>query len=642
MIAHLDQDLCRSLGLEVELQPGRRDAVRLPRGVYQALRAPAKASLSEWAAKHFRIATGSRPGPWRRDTVPYMPGMLDAVGTRCVREVDLCMSPQTGKSTLNEIVAAYYIDQDPSPIQWVQPDEIAARDVVKDRVRPMLHANPFLSKYLTGRRQDIEGLRIELAHMTLYVDYAGSASRLAAKSIKVQLRDEVDKFRSMAGTGEAESLDLADKRLRTFSHSYKAITSSTPTLPSGPIWQRLKSAPHRFYFAARCPICGHYQRLMFWDDDGRPCVCWPDEERDPDRIEDDMLAWYECELCKGHWDDFQRDAAVRHGEWRDEKTGRSLEAVLEDDRPRRIAFHLSALYSPFVSLSAAAAKFLRALGNKRKLHDFWNDILCLPWEDYGTSREIEAVLALRDDRPAGLVPGSKERPLVAALTAGVDTQDNGWWYSIRAWGWGENRVSTSWRIKGGWVTTWEDLEEVLFGSSYTDASGQQYHIMRGCIDAMGHKTSEVYNWCRFHPIMLPTQGKRSMTMPHRTSRIETYPGSTKPIPGGIELLQFDTTYYKDTLSGKMQVFPDDPGAFLFEQDFNAEQARHYTSEFRDDHGVWQCPSGKPNHLWDCSVLELLAAEFARVRFWLRPEERRPARKQKINTNPNGGHVPYAR
>ena len=80
--------------------------------------------------------------------------------------------------------------------------------------------------------------------------------------------------------------------------------------------------------------------------------------------------------------------------------------------------------SHFVSLSDAAAAFLRGLRDKGKLRDFKNNHEAVPWVVYEHERKEDAVLALKDDRPQGLVPSGG---VVAALTAGVDTQDNGFW-----------------------------------------------------------------------------------------------------------------------------------------------------------------------------------------------------------------------
>ncbi len=48
-------------------------------------------------------------------------------------------------------------------------------------------------------------------------------------------------------------------------------------------------------------------------------------------------------------------------------------------------------------------------------------------------------------------------------------------------------------------------------------------------------------------------------------------------------------------------------------------------------GLWENPGNKANHGWDCSVLELLAAEILGVKFWPEPEE-------EVRENENGPQI----
>ena len=56
-----------------------------------------------------------------------------------------------------------------------------------------------------------------------------------------------------------------------------------------------------------------------------------------------------------------------------------------------------------------------------------------------------------------MVPGGG---VVACLLAGVDTQDDGFYYEIRAFGFGFERES--WGIREGKVPTFEALAQVLW------------------------------------------------------------------------------------------------------------------------------------------------------------------------------------
>jgi len=143
---------------------------------------------------------------------------------------------------------------------------------------------------------------------------------------------------------------------------------------------------------------------------------------------------------------------------------------------------------------------------------------------------------------------------------------------------------------------------------------------------MGHRTSEVYDFCRLHRgRIIPLQGvdTRRMTQPHTWSIIEYYPGTKKPIPGGIKLLRADVNFYKDDLAGKLEVNPEDPGAWHLHAEATEELARHMCAEVTDEKGLWVPRANRPNHFWDCAVYNLVAWDVLGVRY-MRPKRPKKA------------------
>ena len=48
--------------------------------------------------------------------------------------------------------------------------------------------------------------------------------------------------------------------------------------------------------------------------------------------------------------------------------------------------------------------------------------------------------------------------------------------------------------------------------------------------------------------------------------------------------------------------PDTPGAWLYHSELPSTWARMMTVEYKNDkNGYWECPPGRANHGWDCSV-----------------------------------------
>ena len=51
----------------------------------------------------------------------------------------------------------------------------------------------------------------------------------------------------------------------------------------------------------------------------------------------------------------------------------------------------------------------------------------------------------------------------------------------------------SWQVREGFIDSFAALEKILFEESYKDAEGIDYYVMLVVQDAMGHRTSEVYD-----------------------------------------------------------------------------------------------------------------------------------------------------
>ena len=588
-----------------------------------------KIQPSVWAERHRVITRGPLEGStWRNRTTPYLAGIMDASFFPGVHVIIICAPPQTGKSAVVDTCIGYAADRDPGPVLYVYPDEDTATENSKDRIQPMFRKGARLRSYLTGTGDDETAKRINLQHMQIYMAWARSAVKLGNKSIRYGVGDEVDKYPDVANKREGGPLDLMRKRFRTYRWNYKFWIVSTPTIETGAVWTALTTeAQVIFDYHVRCPDCRTYQEMKF---DG---IKWPKDERDPEKIEAQRLAWYECPHCHSQWDDTKRDAAVRAGQWRDRETGRPLTATLDEMRPAKIGFHLRSWISPFVGLSDAAAAFLRGTKDKNKLKDFKNGHAAEPWRNYMVERKEDRILALRDDRPAGIVPGAGQ---AAALVAGVDTQDHGFYYRIRAFGWGPKEES--WGVRMGFVDSFEALKEVLFDERVVDSAGTEYAVKLAIQDAMGHRTNEVYDFVRLRQgAIFAAQGvdTRRMATPISWSNLEFYPGTKKPIPGGLRLLRHDANYWKNKLAGKLEVNPEDPGAFHLEAEADMEYARNMCAEVLDDKGLWVCQASKANHFWDCEVLCLVAAEILRVRFWPKPGAEKKA-KPPAPQRPAGG------
>lgn len=608
---------------------------RFTKGERKTYRHEAYMRVSEWSGRYRNITKGPIQGPWQNALTHYLVGIMDAMDHPAVRESALMKGPQSGgtESAFNWI--GKKADCEPDDIIACFCDETTAKENSSDRIQPMFKTTPRLARHLTGRADDESGLKLALSHMTIYLGWASSASRLANKPIRYAFADEIDKpgwgipqaerkkKKGSLDSKETSPLNLLRKRLTTFRRLglSKFWKISTPTVETGNIYQEFLAADVRFDYWVTCPDCSRHQIMVFEQ------IQWPGRsDTDPSVVENDRLARYHCAHCTSQWDDDKRDDAVRGGEWRSRpaedsnQTPLELFRYLDTFRPANIAFHLPSWVSYFVSMSEAAASFLRGLKNIDDRKDFFNAHAAMPYIPKRREQKADVIKALKDDRPEGVVPGGGQ---VAALLFGADTQGegDGWWYEIRAFGYGI--IGDSWQVRAGFVETFEALEKVLWEHEYKDVDGNVYQVQFGLIDAMGHYTSEVYDWCIKHRgKVLPIKGEQRMSSPFAFTNLEFYPGGKKPLPGGLQLIRLDTNYYKNRLYSRLQSTITDPGAWRYSSATTDHWADMMVAEYIDEAtGLWDCPEGVDNHGFDCSVYVPTAYDYLGVKHWAKPDRR---------------------
>lgn len=612
---------------------------------------------SQWAERFRIVPIGAHKGPWRNDISPHIVKIMDTWALPHIREVVICKSPQTGGSEAMFNAMAYAMDRNPSTMMLIMPSEAQAKKVNADRIIPMIIESPRLFSLISPNPDDLAKMRIKLQNSTLlYMAWANSATALAAFPIKYLFFDETDKYPPTVGK-ETDPITLGEKRATTFRYTHKIFKVSTPTSENGHIWTAWNRADVQYKYHVTCPECDkeHIMSIdnLKWPETPsssfpllsplyRGSAGNPSEKKDsgqagvteensanselpvsPADIHRDNLSWYECPHCQAQWTDTVKQQAVRLGQWKREK-GKGLA------RPRSVAFHLPAWISPDISLSEIAATYILSKSDRAKLIDFYNGYLAEPYIEKHSSRKEESILILRDERPRGFVPGH-----IAGITAAIDTQQRGFYYELRAWGYGLDLES--WQIREGFVESFDGLIKIINHDVYKDADGSEHKVALGLIDSGGgsgdfgvSRTAEVYDFCRRFRNIIPIKGQQRMSTTYRVSQLDTYPGTNKPIPGGLKLYNINVTYFKDYLSSKLTIAPADPGAWHLHSETTDDYARQMTAEYKDDKGLWQCPPKRANHFWDCGVYNLAAAEIIGIKYIQDPiiNKTKPKEEQK--------------
>ncbi len=566
--------------------------------------------VSQWSEKHRVLTMSVLPGLWHNDVTPYLVGVMDAAGMPFVREITLCKTPQTGGSEAVHNFVGYCIDRAPGPVLYVYPDEKTAGENSKDRVLPMINASPRLRTYFTGMEKDKSSFRINLQHMLIYFGWGRSVASIANKPIRYGIADEIDKPGFDPGKKETGVLELIDKRFTTYRGVYKFFKISTPTVESGNVWRELNGADVVFDFHVHCPLCGMLQLMDFkgikWDGGSGA---------DPKEIKTKNLAWYECVHCGGRWDEDARNRAVRSGVWmaRGKKIG--LDTYLEKFRPANIGFHIPSWISYFVSFGEIAAAFLMGLDDPIKLQDFLNSYCALPWKDIVVNQDENKILELKNNLPSGVVPKD-----AVALTCGVDVQKHGFWFVVRAW----RPDLSSHLVQYGYITTWQDVEALIFGTRYQveEGDGKTMGIWRAGIDSGGgksseddwSKTEEVYNFIRKNGrnVAFAIKGASRPQVKKVNPRvIDKMARGNRVIKGGLVLYFLDVNQLKELFHWRLARKHGKSQAITLNADTGVDYARQILAERKEKDRTGKSEwvqIRRDNHLLDCENMAAACAD----------------------------------
>ncbi len=549
------------------------------------------------------------PGPWRTDNAPYLREIMDAFCAEDIEEIVLACSTQYGKTQMIFNVLGYVVHQDPAPAMIVYPNETLAKSVSKNRLRPMVEATPVLSERYDPRKSEFMELQFWGAYVAL--SGANSPASLSSRPIKYLLMDEVDKFPKFLGD-EADPISLAKERTKAFPGS-KILIVSSPTTEDGHVWSHLESCDRRKEYYVPCPECGEMQKLIFSQ------VKWPKElteayenaghdkkemRRLAQRARD--VATYECLHCHAKIPSDKKMGMLRKGKWRDE--------FANDSPPRRIGFHGSSLYSPWLSFGDVAAEFLESKDYPEKLRNFVQGWLGEPWREKTAEASSDMVRRQAWNHPKGKIPvlASPEKVL---LTAGIDIQKGHAYYVIRAWG----PNMTSWLVDYDRFETWDEQDliaqvqrRIVDPLYYVEDRSGFYQVSLGMID-IGYRTDDAYAVCLTFPdVFRPCKGSsRQLDKHYVVQKIERLTN--------MERYETNTDLIKDFIFGRMQKPPGSRGSWMVCKNVTADYAEQVVSEVKvavTDRRTgaityeWRPVSQHAdNHYLDCEVYATLAARI---------------------------------
>lgn len=581
----------------------------------EAFKPPERYTVSEWA-DNFRVLTSvsAEPGRWRTNRTPYLKEPMDRFTDPLIEKIVLCFGAQLGKTETELNMIGYALDQTSSPTMMVYPTDTIAKFASDKRVQPMIKSVKSISDKFDENSKLLE-LDFNNGNYMVLVG-ANSPSSLSSRSIKYLFFDEIDKYPAFAGK-EADPIKLATERTKTFVDK-KIVMVSTPTVESGNIWQAFMSANERRQYYVPCPHCGASQVLKFKQ------IKWPEEHNDnADMIRD--TAYYECEHCGERIYDKHKMEMLRRGEWR---------AVNESQsKVRSVSYHLSSIYSPWVTFGDVAYEFKNSKGTPATLMNFINSWLAEPWKSSKT-KSTQNMEFTQSNYPCGVVPDK-----AVLLIASVDVQLDHFWWEVRAYAPGVK----SYLIDYGQASTWEDLEEIIINREYPSEYGEPRQVMKAGIDS-GFRTDEVYQFCsRFPEVCIPLKGSSNhttMTAPYTMTSLE------KGVVGGLKLYVLNTDYWKDFIFARMVRPANEDGTIHLYKDCPQEYSDHLRSEEKQEirnvkTGAvmvqWKPLTSHPvNHLLDTCTYNAAVADIAGVKYLVEPADYEETKEVETYEDYGGG------
>lgn len=555
------------------------------------LKPPENLKVSRWAEK-YRILddkTSAIPGTWKNSVTPYLEEIMDAFNDPEVEEIIFCKCTQIGGTEAANNIIGYIVAQDPSPTLVVYPTLDLAEYTSKNRLQPMLKLSQATrEKFIEN---DSKLLELQFDGMYLVLSGSNSPSSLASRPIRYLILDEVDKYEKFSGK-EADPISLGKERQKTFSGNKKTFITSTPTTKNGNIWRAMQGASEIRKYYVPCPHCGSYQTFN-WKQ-----IKYPKEVRDPEEVSE--LAYYQCESCEGIITDQHKITMLKNGKWIAEKKGKNR---------RTVAFHINAIYSPWVRFGDVAREFVKSYQYPELLMNFVNSWLGEPWEETTARLDSDKILSRMTEVEEMVVPD-----WTYILTAGVDVQKDHFYYTIRAWG----EYMTSQNITHGVLYSWADVELVM-NSIFTGENGKAYQISLAAIDS-GNDTEEVYNFCAYNQEWaIPVKGSsREMHTSYSLSSID----KAESKGHGLRLAIVNTKYYKNMIASRLNR-ANGKGSWMVYKDCDSEYAEQISSEekvIEKGKEVWKKKTtNAANHFLDTEVYAGVAADILGIRYY-RAEE----------------------
>lgn len=528
-------------------------------------------TVAEYADATINLpASASEPDRWRTSRTPFLKEIMECLSPRHPCHTVVAEKPvQIGMTTAAIIWACFTMDRSPTNMLLFEPDIDLARNVVKDKLDPIIEATPALWSKVKRARERASGnttFRKEFLGGSLKIKWASSAAQLRSDSAERIIMDEVDEYPhdvGKQGNKQGHPCDLVRNRFSTYPR-YKIFELSTPTEEEISRIDKQYKAGSQGRYHVPCPLCGHLQHLV-WE---RIIYTFDGVKRPED-------AAYQCESC-------EQLIAERYKTWMmDYSRAKWIHAY--PDRLNDIAsFHVNLLYQPYGwanSWASLAKDYMEAYaelkaGDQGKMKVFTNTKLAKTWKEKIDKIEHHSLYQRREIYEAEVPRG------VVFLTAAVDVQDNRLEAEIVGWGSGEESWSIVYRIFNGSPSlpaVWMSLTEWL-QATYRHECGLEMRVEVVGVDTGGHHTKEAYLFVeKYRGEIFALKGSSEPSAPPIPKREPKKHRSYR-----LRLYLLGTNALKDTIFARLKLTEAGPGYLHFPRrdGYDQEYFEGLTSEVK--------------------------------------------------------------
>lgn len=573
---------------------------------------PDPETLDEWARENFYLSAESSYveqswSPWW-----FQRAIMSCISNDDIKEINWRKSARTGYTKIILASIGYFGEHKRrNQILW-QPTDEDRDEFVKTELEPMLRdvacmQNVFPS-YMARHKDNTLQAKKFLGSI-VHLKGGKAAKNYRRVSADVAYLDEYDAFDANIEKEGAPG-KLAGKRIEGATFP-KMVKGTTPKLKGfSNIEKDEKEADIFVRPYIPCPECGGFHAIRFGDKDDAYGFKWRDN--DPETVR------HLCPHCGALITQAQYLAIDGDRCRYESEDGITLdhEGIFRDPEgniipaPKHVAFHTWSAYSPNVSWSGLVKEFLAAKreageGKKELLQAFVNTTLGEYWAEEYEQADGHELQQRAEPFPLERVPMG-----CLLLLAGLDTQPN----RIECNVWGYGRGCEMWTIADRvfWGNPdedaiWEEVEEFLFETEFSHASGTSLKISGAAIDTRGHNTHAVYNWCAKH------QRRKVFAIAGRSGREKHIKDGTSKVDidwrgrlrkNGLLLWWVGTNHAKDLLHGRLKITKPGPGYIHFSKELSDEWYKQFTGEARTTNGkgisTWTATRKRVEKL-DCAV-----------------------------------------